>query len=132
MPTPLDLSKARKLKHDLQANAEEFREMDMVERCLCDQLASLEEKKRELEEKINAVKSEIADFTSQKDMVAKRKRELFNKGIVMTDERDDLGNQVPGLKAEQEWAKTIQANIEEEWSKLGEKLIGSAGFEEWI
>jgi hypothetical protein len=49
----------------------------------------------------------------------------------MKAERDDLRNQVPRLKAEKELAKITQANIEEEWSKLGEQFIGSTHFEEW-
>ncbi|KAK7314805.1 hypothetical protein VNO77_33333 [Canavalia gladiata] len=127
-----DLSKAERVKDDLEANVKDYREMGMVEKCLCDQLVSLQEKKRDLEDKINAVKAEIEDFTVQRDTVAKRKRELFHKGRAMKAERDDLRNQVPRLKAEKEWAKIIQANIEAEWSKLGEQFIGSTNSEEWI
>ncbi|KAJ1417959.1 TMV resistance protein N-like [Sesbania bispinosa] len=130
--TTSDLSKAEKVKDGLEANVKDFREMDMVEKCLCNQLVCLQEKKRELEEKINAIKAEIADFTAQRQMAAKRKIELFHEGRVMKTERDDLRNKVPRLKAEQEWAKITQANIEAEWSKLGEQFIGSTNFEEWI
>ncbi|KAJ1386710.1 putative TMV resistance protein N-like [Sesbania bispinosa] len=129
---PGHLSKAEKVKDDLEANVKDFREIDMVEKCLCNQLVCLQEKKRELEEKINAIKAEIADFTAQRQMAAKRKIELFHEGRVMKVERDDLRNKVPRLKAEQEWAKITQANIEAEWSKLGEQFIGSTNFEEWI
>lgn len=127
----INLTKAEKVKDYLEANVKDFREMDMVEKCLSNQLASLQEEKRELEEKINAIKSEIADFTAQREMVEKRKTELFCKGKEMRVERDDLRNQVPRLKAEKELAKITQDNIEEEWSKLGEQFIGSTNFEEW-
>jgi len=126
-----NLSKAETVNDYLEGNVKDFREMDMVEKCLSNQLAILQEEKRELEEKINAIKSEIADFTAQREMVVKRKTELFCKGKEMRVERDDLRNQVPRLKAEKELAKIIQANIEEEWSKLGEQFIGSTTFEEW-
>lgn len=125
-----DLTKAEKMKDYLEDNVKDFREMDMVEKCLSNQLACLQEEKRELEEKMNAIKAEIADFTAQRDTVAKRKTELFQTGSVMKAERDDLRNQVPRLKAEKELANITQANIEEEWSKLGEQLIGSINFEE--
>ncbi|XP_058779383.1 TMV resistance protein N-like [Vicia villosa] len=125
-----DLTKAEKMKDYLEDNVKDFREMDMVEKCLSNQLACLQEEKRELEEKMNAIKAEIADFTAQRDMVAKRKTELFQTGSVMKAERDDLRNQVPRLKAEKELANITQANIEEEWSKLGEQFIGSINFEE--
>lgn len=125
-----NLSKAENLKDDLEANVKDFRETDMVDKFLSNQLACLMEEKRELEEKINAIKGEIADFSAQKDMVGKRKKELFHKGSVTKGERDGLRNQIPRLKAEQEWAKITQANIEEEWLKLGEQFIGSTKFEE--
>jgi cell division protein FtsB len=120
-----DLSKVEKMKDCLESNVKDFRDMDMVEKCLSNQLACLQEEKRLLEEKINAIKAEIEDFTEQREMVAKRKTELFHKGSVIKAERDDLRNQVPRLKAEKELAKITQANIEEEWSKLGEQFIGS-------
>ncbi|XP_027357320.1 TMV resistance protein N-like [Abrus precatorius] len=125
-----DLSKAEKLKDDLKANVKEFQDMDMVEKCLCNQLSILHKEKRDLEEKINAIKAEIADSTAQRDIVAKRKRELFHEGRVMKAETDDLRNQVPRLKADEEWAKLTQANIEAEWSKIGEQFIRSMHFED--
>ncbi|KAK7314800.1 hypothetical protein VNO77_33328 [Canavalia gladiata] len=118
-----DLSKAQKVKNDLESNVKDFQEMDMVEKCLCNQLAILLEEKRDLEVKINAIKAEIADFTVQRDTVAKRKKELFHKGRMMKSERDDLRIQVPRLKADEEWVKMTQTNIEAEWSKLGEQFI---------
>lgn len=125
------LSKAVKVMNDLKANVREFQEMDKEEKCLCNQLDCLQGQKRDLEEKINAIKAEIAKSRVKRDAVAKRKRELFQEGKVVKEKRDDLWNQVPRLKAEQEWAKTIQANIEAEWLKLGEQFIGSNSFEEW-
>ncbi|XP_057762754.1 disease resistance protein RPV1-like isoform X2 [Arachis stenosperma] len=49
------------------------REVDMAEKCFSAQLESLEEKKRELEEQIRAIKAEIAGFHSR-DTVAKEKK----------------------------------------------------------
>ena len=125
-----ELSRAEKVKEELAANVKDFREVEMVEKVLCTKLASLHEKKRELEKQINAIKAEIVDFTGERDTVATRKREVFDNGKMLRGERDGLRNQVPRLKAEQEWAKVTQANIEEEWSKLGEQVIGSTSFEE--
>ena len=127
-----DISKAEKAKEELDANVKEFREVVMAEKFSCTQLASVEEKKRELEEQINAIKAEIADFTARRDTVVKRKREVFDNGKMLRDEKDGLRNKVPRLKAEQEWVKITQGNIEAEWSKLGEQVIRSTGFvEEW-
>ncbi|KAK7314749.1 hypothetical protein VNO77_33277 [Canavalia gladiata] len=69
-----DLSKAEKVKDDLEANVKDFLEMDMVEKCVSNQLAILQEEKRDLEGKINAIKAEIADFTAQRDSCYEKER----------------------------------------------------------
>ena len=54
--------------------------------------------------------------------MAKEKEKCFENGRMLRGQRDNLRNQVLRLRAEQEWVKIIQANIEAEWSKMGEQL----------
>ncbi|KAL1319057.1 hypothetical protein AAHE18_15G250500 [Arachis hypogaea] len=124
-----ELLRAEKVKEELKGNKEEYKGVKMVEDTLRDQLESLEEKKRELEVQINAIKTEIADLSAESDIAAKRKREVFENAKMLRSERDGLRNQVPRLKAEKEWAKVTQANIEAEWSLLAEQVIGITTFE---
>ena len=90
------LSRAEKAKEELEANVKDFKELEMVEKSLCTQLASLQEKKRELEEQINTIKAEIADFAAEKEKVAKKKRELFDNGKLLKGERDGLRTKCQG------------------------------------
>lgn len=127
-----NLSKADKVKTELEANVKEFREVEMMEKSLCDQLACLQERKRVLEEQLIAIKAEIADFETKRDTVVKRKIQVFDNGRLLKAEKGDFMNQMPRLKAKKEFTKIIQANIEAEWSKLGEQFIGSVSLEEWM
>ncbi|QHO13951.1 hypothetical protein S245_053508 [Arachis hypogaea] len=115
-------SPEEKAKEDL---IREVKEIVTDEKALCTKLATLEQKKRELEEQINAVKAE-------RDTLAKRKQVVLKSGKVLS-ERDGLKNQVPRLKAEKELTKVTEANIEAEWSKLGKQVLESTSFvEDWI
>ncbi|RYR57996.1 hypothetical protein Ahy_A05g023659 isoform A [Arachis hypogaea] len=125
-----ELLRAEKVREELKGNKEEYKGVKMVEDTLRDQLESLEEKKRELEVQINAIKTEIADLSAESNIAAKRKREVFEIAKILRSERDGLRNQVPRLKAEKEWAKVTQVNIEAEWSLLAEQVIGITTFEE--
>ncbi|MED6223665.1 hypothetical protein PIB30_076241 [Stylosanthes scabra] len=124
-----ELWRAEKVIEELKGNKEEYKGVKMVEDTPRDQLESLEEKKRELEVQINAIKAEIADLKAESETAGKRKREVFENAKMLRSERDGLRKQVPRLKAEKEWAKATQANIEEEWSLLAEQVIGSTSFE---
>jgi len=57
---------------------------------------------------------------------------LFEKGRDLKDSYDELRICVPTLKAEQEWEKITQTNIEDEWFKLGEQFIRITGFKDLI
>ncbi|XP_054786924.1 TMV resistance protein N-like isoform X2 [Prosopis cineraria] len=126
-----EVSKVEELKEGVEGNVREFRELEELENGMWRQLEDLEEKKRELEKKINAVKAEIADFTSAREDFAKRKREVCENGRVLKARRDDLRIRLPRLISEEEWAKIMQANIEDEWSKLGQQFIENLTFGDW-
>ncbi|KAJ7970141.1 Disease resistance protein [Quillaja saponaria] len=74
-----NLSKVDKLDEGLRANTNQFMEAAFFENELRTQLANLEEKKRELEEQINAIKADISLFSEATDNAGKRKREIFMK-----------------------------------------------------
>ncbi|MED6146143.1 hypothetical protein PIB30_031735 [Stylosanthes scabra] len=125
-----ELWRAEKVIKELKVNKEEYKGVKMVEDTPRNQLESFEEKKRELEGQINAIKAEIADLNAESETAGKRKREVFENAKMLRSKRDGLRKQVPRLKAEKEWAKATQANIEAEWSLLAEQVIGSTTFEE--
>lgn len=125
-----ELSKSSEVMSNLEANIKEFQEMDKAEKILCDHFGKLQEEKRNLEFKMKIITIQIADCTKLSGQFAKRKTELFHKGKVLN--RDNVMTRVPKLKAEQEFALRKQAIIEEEWNKLGEQLIQSTGFKDWI
>lgn len=114
--------KADKLEENLEANKNEFKEVSSLENELNNQLATLEQRKKELEEQIKAIKANISVFQSAKITTTKRKREVFEEAKTLKAQRDDLREQVPHLRDEREVAKKIQENIQAEWSKLGEKF----------
>lgn len=124
-----EISRVDELKEGLEANVREFREAEDLENVIWSRLDYLEERKKQLEEEIKAVKAEIADFSSAREDVAKRKRQVFENGRMLKAQRDDLRNKVPRLRAEQEWAKITQAYIEDEWSKIGQQFLQSFSFE---
>ncbi|CAL5184918.1 unnamed protein product [Lathyrus oleraceus] len=117
-----NITKADKLEESLEANKNEFKEVLSLENELCNQLATLEQRKKELEDQINAIKANISVFQSAKFTAAKRKREVFEEAKTLKAQRDELREQVPQLKDEREMAKKIQENIQVEWLKLGEKF----------
>ncbi|XP_019436810.1 PREDICTED: uncharacterized protein LOC109343117 isoform X2 [Lupinus angustifolius] len=117
-----NILKADKLEEGLEANKNQFKEVLSLENDLTNQLASLEQKKKELEEQINAIKAHISVSQSAKNTVAKRKREIFEEAKTLKAQRDELREQLPHMRDECEVAKKIQANIKAEWSKLGEKV----------
>ena len=120
--TTAKLLKADELEKGLEANKTHFKEVVCMENDLCNELVYLEERKRELEEQINAVKANIYASEAAKNMATERKREIFGEAKILKAQRDELREQVPHLRDEQELAKKIQSNIRDEWSKLGEKF----------
>ncbi|XP_027937692.1 TMV resistance protein N-like isoform X3 [Vigna unguiculata] len=120
--TTAKLLKAEELEKCLEANKTNFKQVVCMENELCNDLAYLEQRKRELEEQINAVKANISASEAAKNMATQRKREIFGEAKILKAERDELREQVPHLRDEQELAKKIQSNIRDEWSKLGEKF----------
>ncbi|RYR57989.1 hypothetical protein Ahy_A05g023652 isoform B [Arachis hypogaea] len=127
------ISKAEKANQGLEANVRKFKEIVTDEKALCTKLATLEQKKRELEDQIKTMKAEIAEFTKRRDKVAKRKREVFENGKVLRSKCDGLRNKLPRLKAGTEWAFVTETNIEAEWSKLAKRVLQSTSFvEDWI
>ncbi|XP_061355863.1 uncharacterized protein LOC133300357 [Gastrolobium bilobum] len=120
--TSTNILKADKVEESLEANKNEFKEVMSLENELSNQLAYLEERKKELEKQINAVKANISAFDSAKIMTTKRKREVFEEAKTLKAQRDELREQVPHLRDELELAKKNQTNIRVEWSKLGEKF----------
>ena len=58
--------------------------------------------------------SQINKVRLTKKRNSKRKRDVFENDRMLRDQRDNLRNQVLQLRAKQEWAKIIQANIEAE------------------
>ncbi|KAK2385547.1 hypothetical protein QL285_072774 [Trifolium repens] len=119
----IELSKASQVMNDLEANVQEFHEMDKEEMSLCNKLVSLQERKRKLEAEIEMVNVEIAKSTKTRDMFVKTKTELYQKGRELKAKRDDLMINVPRLKAEQDLANKTQDNIEAEWFKLQQQFM---------
>jgi hypothetical protein len=117
-----NIIKADKLEESLEGNKKEFNDVLSLENDLYNQLATLDQRKKELEEQINAIKANISVFHSAKVTATKRKREVFEEAKTLKAERDELREQVPHLKEEREVAKKIQENIQAEWLKLGEKI----------
>ncbi|KAI4351972.1 hypothetical protein L6164_006270 [Bauhinia variegata] len=91
---------------------------------VCSRLVSLEARERELEEHINAIEADIADLKLAWDEVEHTKIKNFDNGRMIKVQADDLRNKLPRMKAKQELARTTQANIESEWSKLVQQFIG--------
>jgi seryl-tRNA synthetase len=121
--TKIELSKASEVMNDLEANVQEFHEMDKEDISLCNKLVSLQERKRKLEEEIKMVNVEIANSTKEIDRVGKKKTELYQKGRELKAKRDDLMINVPRLKAEQDLANKTRDNIEVEWFKLQQQFM---------
>ncbi|CAI8612392.1 unnamed protein product [Vicia faba] len=123
----IESTKAKLLKRDeleegLEANKSLFREVKCLENELFNELEYLEERKKELEELINGVRANITASQEAKNMVAHTKREIFEKAKILKVQRDELKEQVHCLRDEHELAKKSQANIRDEWLKLGEKF----------
>ncbi|XP_045816502.1 uncharacterized protein LOC123909673 isoform X1 [Trifolium pratense] len=117
-----NIIKADKLEESLEGNKSEFNDILSLENDLCNQLATLEQRKKELEEQITGIKANISVFQSAKITATKRKRDVFEEAKTLKAQRDELREQVPHLKEEREVAKKIQENILAEWLKLGEKF----------
>ncbi|KOM43151.1 hypothetical protein LR48_Vigan05g075500 [Vigna angularis] len=120
--TTSKLLKADELEKCLEANKTNFKQVMCMENELCNDLAYLEQRKRELEEQIKAVKANISASEAAKNMATQIKRKIFGEAKILKAQRDELREQVPHLRDEQELAKKIQSNIRDEWSKLGEKF----------
>ncbi|KAJ1417968.1 putative TMV resistance protein N-like [Sesbania bispinosa] len=116
------LSKLDTLEESLKANKNQFIEFVSIENELGSQLAYLEERMKELEEQINAIKSNISISTVARDTALGKKRETFEAGRVLKAQRDELRKRRPRLRAELESAKATKANIEDEWSNIREKF----------
>ncbi|XP_061370935.1 uncharacterized protein LOC133313561 [Gastrolobium bilobum] len=110
------LSKAKKVKKDIEANVEDLGEVETLENYFNNQLACLQERNGELEEQIKDIKAEISYLTQDTDAIASNKR-------LPQAESDDWSNQVTRLKVELDLAEETQANIEEDWFQYGEYLI---------
>ncbi|CAJ2638731.1 unnamed protein product [Trifolium pratense] len=127
----IEVTKAKLLKSDeleegLEANKTLFREVKHLENELCNELEYLEERKKMLEEQINAVRANISASQVAKNIASHTKREIFENAKILKVQRDELREQVHCLRDEHELAKKIQANIRDEWSKLGEKFTNIA------
>ncbi|XP_028805584.1 TMV resistance protein N-like isoform X2 [Neltuma alba] len=120
--TEASVLKMHETTESLEANKSHFKEVMTMKNELHSQLAYLEERKKELEDQINAIKSDIRAFESAEKMVTKRKREIFEEGKLLLAQRDELREQLPRLRDDWALAKEIHANISTEWSKLGEKI----------
>ncbi|KAI4351989.1 hypothetical protein L6164_006284 [Bauhinia variegata] len=120
--TTADLSKLDRVEDSLQANMNQFSEFASMENELQGELTFLEERKKELEEQINALKASISMSAFAKEASFRNKRETFDKGRILKAERDELRKQRPRLRAEQESAIATQTNIEAEWSRLREQF----------
>ena len=59
-----------------------------LENELCSELAYLEQRKKELEEQINAVKSNISASQAARNMASQRKREIFGEAKILKAQRD--------------------------------------------
>lgn len=129
--TTAKLLKADELEEGLEANKTNFKEVMCLENELLNELAFLEQRKKELEEQINAVKANISASQEARNMATHRKREIFGEAKILKALRDELREQVPNLRDERELAKKIQANIRDEWSKLAEKFNNSLRHEEF-
>lgn len=120
--TRAKLLKRDELEEGLEANKSLFREIKCLENELLNELEYLEERKKELEELINGVRANISASQEAKNMVTCTKREIFEKAKILKVQRDELREQVHCLRDEHELAKKSQANIRDEWLKLGEKF----------
>ncbi|XP_054803840.1 TMV resistance protein N-like [Prosopis cineraria] len=114
--------KVHEIDEGLEANKSHFKEVMITKNELQNQLAYLEERKKELEDQISAIKSDISTFDSAQKMATKRKREIFEEGKLLIAQRDELREQLPLLRYDWALAKNIQTNISTEWSKLREKI----------
>ncbi|PNX78661.1 disease resistance protein (TIR-NBS-LRR class) [Trifolium pratense] len=124
--TKAKLLKSDELEEGLEANKTLFREVKYLENELCNELEYLEERKKMLEEQINAVRANISASQVAKNIASHTKREIFENAKILKVQRDELREQVHCLRDEHELAKKIQANIRDEWSKLGEKFSNIA------
>lgn len=116
------LSKLQELEEGLVANKKQFSEFVSIENELGSQLVYLEERMKELEEQINAIKVNISISGVARDTTLGKKRETFEVGRVLKAQRDELRKRRPRLRAEQESAKATKAYIEDEWLKIREKF----------
>ncbi|XP_057760764.1 disease resistance protein RUN1-like [Arachis stenosperma] len=118
------LSKLDTLEDSLIANKNQFSEFSSIEIDLCSQLVYLEQRKKELEQQLEAIKYSISISEVTRDTALSKKRETFEEGKMLKAQRDQLRKQRPRLRSEQESAKATKANIEDEWSKIREKFDG--------
>ncbi|XLT94444.1 hypothetical protein HN873_016106, partial [Arachis hypogaea] len=118
------LSNLDTLEDGLIANKNQFSEFSSIEIDLCSQLVYLEQRKKELEQQLEAIKYSISISEVTRDTALSKKRETFEEGKMLKAQRDQLRKQRPRLRSEQESAKATKANIEDEWSKIREKFDG--------
>ncbi|KAI5445052.1 hypothetical protein KIW84_013345 [Lathyrus oleraceus] len=118
----LVLSKLQNLEEGVVANKDQFSEVVSIESGLTGQLVYLEERMKELQEKISVVKMNISISEVARDAAVRKKRETFEEGRELKAQRDELRKRRLRLRAEQESAKVTKGYIEDEWSKIGEKF----------
>ena len=81
--TTAKLLKVDELEEGLEANKIHFREVMCLENELCNELAYLEERNKELEEQTNAIKARISASESVRNMATYRKREIFGEAKML-------------------------------------------------
>ncbi|KAI4351980.1 hypothetical protein L6164_006277 [Bauhinia variegata] len=120
--TNAKIVKVDELEERLGVNKKNFDQLIFAEKELLYQLAYLEERKMELEDQINDIKDSIFESLSAKDLVGKRKREIFDTAKTLKAQRDELRRQLPYLGDERENATQIREKIRAEWYELGEQF----------
>ena len=98
--TTAKLLKVDELEEILEANKTHYREVMYLENELCNELAYLEERKKELEEQINIIKASISASESARNVATYRKREIFGEAKMLKFQRDESREQVPHLRNE--------------------------------
>ncbi|XP_045822914.1 TMV resistance protein N-like isoform X2 [Trifolium pratense] len=98
--TKAKLLKSDELEEGLEANKTLFREVKHLENELCNELQYLEERKKMLEEQINAVRANISASQVAKNIASHTKREIFENAKILKVQRDELREQVHCLRDE--------------------------------
>ncbi|XP_057758512.1 TMV resistance protein N-like isoform X3 [Arachis stenosperma] len=120
--TASKLQRVDELEAALESNKHRFRENLALENELRQKLDWMEKRKKEMEEEINAIKAKLCDCESEKKVVVKKKREVFQEGKTLKAQLEEWGEKVPQLRHQESVAKSNHAKFTGEWSKLGAKF----------